>query len=111
MSELEKNGITDRSIYKKVIVKDIITETVLSKTFVLEYANKDRILYKPGQFLTLVFPKGETQARRSYSFSSAPIINEPPSVTVKRVENGEYSRKLIEHTKKGDEFLIIDPAG
>lgn len=67
--------------------------------------------YKAGQFLTLSFLFGNREVRRSYSFSSSPILNEPYEITVKRVDNGEISRLLHHKTRVGDVIHAMDPQG
>ncbi len=67
--------------------------------------------YKAGQFLTLSFLFGEREVRRSYSFSSSPMIEEPYEITVKRVDNGEISRLLHHSTRSGDIVHVMDPQG
>ena len=67
--------------------------------------------YKAGQFLTLSFEFGDREVRRSYSFSSSPLVDEPYEVTVKRVDNGEISRLLHHRTKEGDEIQVMEPQG
>jgi ring-1,2-phenylacetyl-CoA epoxidase subunit PaaE len=100
------------SIYKKVRILETIQETPDSKTFLLEMADGSELKYQAGQFITLVFPKSDgNEDRRSYSFSSAPETDATPAITIKRVQNGEYSRKLIDYAKKGDEFLTIGTSG
>lgn len=67
--------------------------------------------YKAGQFLTLSFLFGDREVRRSYSFSSSPLLDEPYEVTVKRVDNGEISRLLHHRTQIGDVIDVMDPQG
>ncbi len=67
--------------------------------------------YKAGQFLTMSFVFGEREVRRSYSFSSSPLIDEPLAVTVKRVDNGEISRLLHHRTQVGDVIEVLAPQG
>jgi ring-1,2-phenylacetyl-CoA epoxidase subunit PaaE len=86
-------------------------ETNQSKTFVLSPLAGAQIDYKAGQFLTFVFSKHDMEERRSFSISSTPLLNEPLSITVKRLDNGEYSRKLIDNTSVGDELVTIGPSG
>src|SRR5690242_1300826 len=100
------------SIYKKVRILDVISETSESRTFLLSTNDNSRLKYTAGQFLTLVFPKSDgKEDRRSYSFSTAPETDPTPAITVKWVTNGEYSRKLIDYIKKGDELLTIGSSG
>ncbi|MEO6671627.1 MAG: iron-sulfur cluster-binding domain-containing protein [Ferruginibacter sp.] len=88
------------SIIKRVKVVSIIRETSNAKTFVVAFLDDWNPAYKPGQFITIVFYTKHGERRRSYSISSA--INEPFSFTVKKVDNGEFSRFLISHVKVGD---------
>jgi ferredoxin-NADP reductase len=83
-------------------IVDIITETADTKTFVLQPADGEQLQYKAGQFVTLVFNTRFGEKRRSYSISSSPELNEPFIITIKKVENGEFSRLLVSHAKPGD---------
>ena len=100
------------SIIKKVRVTKVIREIPDAKTFFLEQSDGTPFSYSAGQFLTLVFPKTSgKEDRRSYSFATAPETDPVPAITIKKVDNGEYSRKLLDYTKVGDEFLAIGPSG
>src|SRR5690606_27325482 len=57
------------------------------------------------------FKAGGEEVRRSYSISSAPSLNEPLRITVKRIANGEYSRWLIDKAKEGDMLLVAGISG
>lgn len=96
--------------YKKLFIKQIIAETTDSSTFLLE-GGSSSLQYEAGQFLTLVFLKSGKEERRSYSISSASLLREPLAITVKRVPNGEYSRKLIDTARVGDELITIGVSG
>ena len=67
--------------------------------------------YLAGQFLSLIFYVNGKELRRSYSFNSSPHVDEPISITVKRVENGQISRLLHHTTAVGDEFDVLGPQG
>ncbi len=67
--------------------------------------------YQTGQFLALVFKSGQREIRRSYSFNSCPDLDEPLSITIKRVENGEISRLLHHKTEVGDLLTALPPQG
>lgn len=99
------------SLYKTLRITGIKSETADCKTFFLAPVTNEPVVYKPGQFLTLVFPKRDTEERRSYSISSTPVLHEPLSITVKKIDNGEYSRKLLYNTAVGDELLTIGAGG
>ncbi|MBV4358037.1 ferredoxin--NADP reductase [Pinibacter aurantiacus] len=97
--------------YIHLKITNIIEETSQSKTFVVAPLAEKQITYKAGQFLTFVFSKHDMEERRSFSISSTPLLNEPLSITVKRLDNGEYSRKLIDNTSVGDELVTIGASG
>lgn len=89
----------------------IIQETATAKTFVLKPEGNESMDYKAGQFLTLVFNTRFGEKRRSYSMSSSPALNEPFSITIKRVENGEFSRLLVGHAKESDTLISSGVSG
>ncbi|PZR23109.1 MAG: hypothetical protein DI535_24725 [Citrobacter freundii] len=90
------------SIYKTYVIDAVVDETDNAKSFQIRPLDQREISYEAGQFITLVFRKGDKEERRSYSFSSTPILNEPMRITVKRIPNGEYSRQMLTHLKPGD---------
>ena len=90
------------SLIKRVQITQIIAETPLAKTFVLQPLDNWNPEYKPGQFLTFIFSSVGGEKRRSYSISSTPVLNEQLSITVKKVDNGEFSRYLLDYYKEGD---------
>ena len=67
--------------------------------------------YKAGQFLTLIFKRNNKELRRSYSLCSSPEIDEPLSIAIKRVENGEISRFLHHTVRVGDILYALPPNG
>ncbi len=93
-------------------IKKIIPETADTKSFVLEPIDGIEIKYTAGQFLTFVFTKEKsTEKRRSYSISSSPGNSEPLMITVKRIPNGAFSRKLVDTMKEGDTLQTIGVSG
>lgn len=97
------------SIIKKLRVTKIIAETADAKTFVLEPLDGWQPVYQPGQFITLVFYTHAGEKRRSFSISSA--NDEPLSITVKKVDNGEFSRFMNYRVKVGDIFFSSGISG
>jgi ferredoxin-NADP reductase len=95
--------------YKKLIIKNIKEETKGFKTFVFEDGHG--LHYQAGQFITLVHDSGTSEIRRSYSIVSSPVWQEPLSIAVKRIDNGFFSRKLVDHSRVEDQLLTIGPAG
>ncbi|MDQ8053566.1 MAG: ferredoxin--NADP reductase [Pedobacter sp.] len=76
-----------------------------------ETVDKAKLNYQAGQFLTLVFVVHGKELRRSYSLCSSPEADEPISIAVKLVENGEISRFLHHQISIGDEISIVAPNG
>ena len=101
----------EQSIVHKVKVIDIIVETPLTKTFVLQPLNDWHPSYKAGQFITLLFYNTGTEKRRSFSLTSDPAKEKFLRITVKRVVNGEYSRYMLDHVLTGDEFYTTGITG
>ncbi|MBO9618979.1 MAG: iron-sulfur cluster-binding domain-containing protein [Niabella sp.] len=85
----------DTSILKKLKIVNIITETPDAKTFIVEPLEGWTPVYRSGQFITLVFYNHAGEQRRSFSLSSSPDVDPFLSFTVKKLDNGEFSRQLI----------------
>jgi len=67
--------------------------------------------YEAGQFLTVIFDVKGKEIRRSYSICSSPDADEPLSIAVKLVENGEISKNLHHKTAVGDILTALPPTG
>ncbi|HEX2607903.1 MAG TPA: iron-sulfur cluster-binding domain-containing protein [Flavisolibacter sp.] len=72
---------------------------------------KEMIPYKAGQYITFVFHDGEDSVRRSYSIASAPELDEPLQVAVKRIDNGLISRKLTDSVTPGTVLAYAGTGG
>jgi len=92
-------------------VRQIIVETNDIRTFIFEQTNGAGLSYEAGQFLTFLIAMHGKEVRRSYSMSSAPAVDAYPSITVKRVPNGEISRFWIDFVHEGDIFTALPPSG
>jgi ring-1,2-phenylacetyl-CoA epoxidase subunit PaaE len=99
----------DMGIFKKLKIREIKEEIKGFKTIIFE--DNELISYKPGQYITLVDQQPNEEIRRSYSISSTPALNEPLSIGIKRIENGYFSRMLVDKAKVGDELLTIGSGG
>jgi ferredoxin-NADP reductase len=95
--------------YKTLRIKEIKQEVNNFKTFVFEEGHG--ISYKPGQYITLVQKIRGEEVRRSYSICSSPQLGESLTIGVKRVENGLFSRQLVDHAKPGDEWITTGAGG
>lgn len=96
-------------LYKPVIIEQVKEEIEGFKTFTFRQGHG--IKYKAGQYLTFVQKTTHEEVRRSYSIVSSPHLNEPLTIGVKRIENGIFSRELIDHAKPGDELLTTGAGG
>ncbi len=99
------------SVYQQVKVVSIINETELAKSFVLQPLHGWEPDYAAGQFINLVFQTASGEKRRSFSISSSKAMDEPLTITVKKLDNGEFSRRLIYHTRVNDIFETVGTAG
>lgn len=99
-----------QSILHKLKVVDIIQETEQAKTFFLQPLDEWNPVYKPGQYLTLIFFRNGIEKRRSYSLTSD-SHEKLLSITVKRVVNGEFSRYILGHVEIGDTLETIGIGG
>jgi ferredoxin-NADP reductase len=93
----------------ELIIENIREETKGFKSFT--FANGHGLNYQAGQFITLIDKTHTGEIRRSYSIISSPELNEPLSIAVKRIDNGLFSRKLIDRLQIGDRLLTTGAAG
>ena len=96
--------------YYKLKVKEIVKETW--NAISIRFHHTTPVMeYRPGQFLTLIAEIDGKEVRRSYSFCSAPEIDQDLAVTVKRVDGGLMSNYLTDHLVVGDELKVMEPMG
>ena len=99
--------------YHRVRVGAVRRETADSVTVVLEVDDdlRDAYRYEAGQFVTFrVWIDGRPHLR-SYSMSSAPLLDPDLRVTVKRVPGGLVSNWLNDALAPGDVLEATPPAG
>lgn len=96
---------------QKLRVISVIKQANEVLTINFETLNGEMLNYKAGQFLSLVFQVNGKELRRSYSFCSSPDVDEPISIAVKLVENGEISRFIHHQIAIGDIVEIAKPNG
>ena len=92
-------------------ITSIREETPGVKTFTLASEDGSPIPYAAGQFITFVFNHHSKEERRSFSISSSPVMNERLAFTVKRIDNGAYSRMLTDWAAVGDKLYTTGAAG
>jgi ring-1,2-phenylacetyl-CoA epoxidase subunit PaaE len=96
--------------YYELEVKQIVQETKDAITIVFQQP-AEKILYKSGQFLTLITTVNGKEVRRAYSLCSSPFVDADLAVTVKRVEKGLMSNWLPDHLKQGQKLKVMEPMG
>ena len=99
------------SVFQTTIITSIKEETAGVKTFTVTYADDSDIHYEAGQFITFAFTHHGREERRSFSISSSPADSKLLYFTVKRVDNGAYSRLLVDRAKVGDHLQTTGAAG
>lgn len=95
----------------QIPVRNIIKETADAITIEFENPKQENILYKSGQFLTLLLQIQGESVRRAYSLCTSPLTDEYMAVTVKRTKGGKVSNYLNENLKIGDTIEILEPMG
>lgn len=98
-------------MYTELVIDNTTSETEDVKTITFTPESTKGITYEAGQYLTLVMKSGGNEIRRSYSIVSSPVLNEPLEICVKRVENGIFSRYLVDDAKAGDRILTSGTGG
>ncbi|MDQ3291387.1 MAG: FAD-binding oxidoreductase, partial [Bacteroidota bacterium] len=99
------------SLYHALTIRDIREEAREVKTFYFDENPAHKIVYQSGQYLTLVRQTPIGEIRRSYSITSSPELAEPLAIGVKRIENGLFSRYLIDHAQPGDQVYTTGAGG
>lgn len=97
--------------YYDLRIKNIVQETRDAITIVFEQPAGQPIVYKSGQFLTLIAPVNGKEVRRAYSLCSSPFVDQDLAVTVKRVELGLMSNWLPDNLRVGQTLRIMEPMG
>jgi len=94
-------------------IKRIIRETKDAASFVFDIPTelKEKYQYLPGQYLTLSTTINGKEVRRAYSFSSSPITDTYPAVTIKKVEGGVFSTFMNEDAFEGQILQVMPPMG
>jgi ferredoxin-NADP reductase len=67
--------------------------------------------FVPGQFLTFTAAVDGKTIRRSYSIASPPTRTSYVEITVKREDDGEFSRYLHDRVSVGDTLQVRGPSG
>jgi 3-ketosteroid 9alpha-monooxygenase subunit B len=95
-----------------LVVRDIVDETPLAKSFTFELEDKYRRLFEfqAGQFLSLRLPWEDNYLDRCYSLSSSPDQAQL-TISVKRINEGRSSNLLNDNIEVGDIIDVAMPSG
>jgi ring-1,2-phenylacetyl-CoA epoxidase subunit PaaE len=69
----------------------------------------DTFAFRPGQYLTLRQDVAGAEERRSYSICAP--AGSAPRIGVRRVEEGLFSARIVDHLKPGDTLEVLPPQG
>jgi ring-1,2-phenylacetyl-CoA epoxidase subunit PaaE len=94
-------------------IKRIVRETKDAASFVFDIPAelKEKYQYLPGQYLTLSTNINGSEVRRAYSFSSSPITDADPAVTIKKVKGGVFSTFMNDDAFEGQVLQVMPPMG
>ncbi len=101
------------SLFHSIQIKEIVRETpdAVSVVFDVPEHLKSTFNYLPGQYLTLSVNVQGSEERRAYSFSSSPLTDPFPAITVKKVNDGRVSPFVNTILKAGDMVQVMPPLG
>ena len=99
--------------YHSLRVTRVVAETTDASSFVFDVPDdlQPTFAYEPGQFCDIRAVVDGLPYIRCYSMSSAPALDEPLQVTVKRVPGGVVSNWMIDQVRPGDVLELSPPAG
>lgn len=103
--------MSDNSILKRLKILELVHETEKSRSILLEPLDGWDPHYQAGQFITLVFHTPHGEKRRSFSITSLPEEGNTINITVKKIDNGEFSRPLVYNSKTGDILISSGISG
>ena len=92
-------------------VTSVIRETPDTCTYVLEETQGKPVAWEAGQSITFLFTHNHHEIRRSYSICTTPGVDKHIAITVKKKENGEISRHILNTWHPGTTVTSLPPAG
>ncbi|QII07963.1 ferredoxin--NADP reductase [Rhodococcoides fascians A25f] len=105
-------GSEDRIFELEIAEVTCENEDAISLGFAVPEHREDQFRYEPGQFLTLEIPCTDGgSVARCYSFSSSPVRDPLPTVTVKRIQGGLASHWLHNNAVRGMRLRALKPSG
>jgi len=101
------------ALFHSIRVKEVRRETTDAASVVFDIPDelKSTFSYLPGQYITVKVMINGKEERRAYSFSSSPITDEYPAITVKKVDGGAVSPYLNDQVQAGQVLELMPPMG
>ncbi|MBB4079944.1 CDP-4-dehydro-6-deoxyglucose reductase [Lewinella aquimaris] len=101
------------SKWKEAVVKRIEQRSPTVRSFWLSLPDRERLEFRPGQFLTLDLPISERRRERwrSYSIASAPDDTNEAELCIVQLPGGKGTHYLFEEAAVGTELLTKEPGG
>ena len=94
-------------------VQKKISEGLSACTLILSPKKEEEhlFIYKPAQFLSFHLKIDGKDIVRSYSLSGTPLMNEPLTTSIKKVEGGRASSYLVDSIQEGSVIESELPKG
>ena len=96
---------------RSLLVKEVIVETPDARTIVLTDPSGAPLDFEAGQFFTLLRKIDGKEVRRAYSASSSASVSTEVRVTVKQIEGGLVSPRLVKELSAGETLEVAGPSG
>ena len=99
--------------WKEAVIRRIEQRSPTVRSYWLELPDRERLDFRPGQFLTLDLPISERRRDRwrSYSIASAPDQGNQAELCVVHLPGGRGSTYLFEEAQVGTTLLTKEPGG
>jgi CDP-4-dehydro-6-deoxyglucose reductase len=101
------------SKWKEAVLTRTEDRSPTVKSFWLALPDRDRLDFRPGQFLTLDLPISERRRERwrSYSIAAAPDGSNEAELCIVQLPGGKGTSYLFEKASIGDRILTKEPGG
>ena len=101
------------SKWKEAVITRIQDRSPTVRSFWVALPDRERLEFRPGQFLTLDLPISDNRRERwrSYSIASAPDGTNEAELCIVRLPNGRGTRYLFEEAGAGTQVLTKEPGG
>ena len=101
------------SKWKTAVITRMEDRSPTVRSFWLALPDREKLAFRPGQFLTLDLPIGETRRDgwRSYSIASAPDETNEVELCIVKLPGGKGTEYLFEQARVGTEVPTKEPGG